>query len=135
MNWESEILSLMIFNLPCFQDSHPLGPLQCMLFVASPGHLWIKLEKASDVAANLHESSQDAANVGKDGEHEWDADDAKEKTEDAAAECFGRNVAVTDCCDDGEREETSLSEIMLQITHSTLPYILYGGQLMMKSIS
>ena len=60
---------------------------------------------------NLQETGEYAANIGEDGEHERDADDAKEKAEDATANSFGRHVAVTNCGDDGEGEETSLVEI------------------------
>ena len=61
---------------------------------------------------NLHESSEYAANISENWEHEWDANDAKEKAEDATAHSFGRHVAVTNCRDDWEGEEASLVKVL-----------------------
>ena len=68
----------------------------------------MKDRQTDRLAKNLHESGEYAADISEDREHEGDADDAKEKAEDATSHSFGRHVAVTNRCDDREGEETSL---------------------------
>ena len=68
----------------------------------------MKDRQTDRLAKNLHDPGKKAADISKDREHEGDADDAKEKAEDATSHSFGRHVAVTNRCDDREGEETSL---------------------------
>ena len=72
----------------------------------------IGIETVVENILDLHESGEYAANICEDWEHEWDANDAKEKAEDATAHSFGRHVAITNCCDDWEGEEASLVKIL-----------------------
>ena len=108
------------FNLSCSQDPHPFCPLQGVLLITTPGHLWggcnckyntvETLEKLETWAKipNLHDPGKKAADVSEDGEHEGDPDDAEEKAEDATSDRLRRHVPVTDRCDDREGEKASL---------------------------
>ena len=77
---------------------------------------WQALERETvgENDLNLQEPGEYPADISENREHERDADDAKEKAEDATSHSFCRHVAITNCCDDWEGEEASLGWILLR---------------------